>query len=296
MYLSTLIATSRPAFLILTFACLSVPFAFAYHEQQAINPFLASLIAIGALCAHIAVNMLNEYLDFTSGLDATTDKTPFSGGSGGLVAEPQAKHSVLIGAIIALIICCSIGFYISLIVGLPLLVIGLLGVSIVLTYTPVLNRFPVLCLLAPGAGFGLLLINGSYFILTQTFNPNVLLVSLIVFFQVNNLLLLNQFPDIEADKAHGRRHWAIHYGRASAARIYTGMALFSAGILAISLGLGYISLLNLIVFIPIGLSLHIGWFLMRLASHTPTKVLLPNVRNNVIITLITPCLIALGVL
>jgi 1,4-dihydroxy-2-naphthoate octaprenyltransferase len=296
MYLSTLIATSRPAFLVLTFACLSVPFAFVYHEQQTINPFLASLIAIGALCAHIAVNMLNEYLDFTSGLDATTDKTPFSGGSGGLVAEPQAKHSVLIGAIIALIICCSIGFYISLIVGLPLLVIGLLGVSIVLTYTPVLNRFPVLCLLAPGAGFGLLLINGSYFILTQTFNPNVLLVSLIVFFQVNNLLLLNQFPDIEADKAHGRRHWAIHYGRASAARIYTGMALFSAGILAISLGLGYISLLNLIVFIPIGLSLHIGWFLMRLASHTPTKVLLPNVRNNVIITLITPCLIALGVL
>jgi 1,4-dihydroxy-2-naphthoate octaprenyltransferase len=296
MYLSTLITTSRPAFLVLTFACLSVPFAFVYHEQQTINPFLASLIAIGALCAHIAVNMLNEYLDFTSGLDATTDKTPFSGGSGGLVAEPQAKHSVLIGAIIALIICCSIGFYISLIVGLPLLVIGLLGVSIVLTYTPVLNRFPVLCLLAPGAGFGLLLINGSYFILTQTFNPNVLLVSLIVFFQVNNLLLLNQFPDIEADKAHGRRHWAIHYGRASAARIYTGMALFSAGILAISLGLGYISLLNLIVFIPIGLSLHIGWFLMRLASHTPTKVLLPNVRNNVIITLITPCLIALGVL
>ena len=296
MHLSTLIATSRPAFLVLTFACLSVPFAFVYHEQQTINPFLGSLIVIGALCAHIAVNMLNEYLDFTSGLDATTDKTPFSGGSGGLVTQPQAKHSVLIGAIIALIVCCSIGFYISLIVGIPILVIGLLGISIVLTYTPILNHFPVLCLLAPGAGFGLLLINGSYFVFTQTFNPNLLLVSLIVFFQVNNLLLLNQFPDIEADKAHGRRHWAIHYGRASAARIYTGMALFSAGILAISLGLGHISLFNLIVFIPIGLSLHIGWFLMRMAARTPTQAILPNLRNNVIITLITPCLIALGVL
>jgi 1,4-dihydroxy-2-naphthoate octaprenyltransferase len=296
MHLSTLIATSRPAFLVLTFACLSVPFAFAYHEQQTINPFLASLIAIGALCAHIAVNMLNEYLDFKSALDTKTDKTPFSGGSGGLIAQPHAKQSVLVGAIIALIVCCIIGVYISLIVGLPLLVIGLLGISIVLTYTPILNRFPVLCLLAPGAGFGLLLINGSYFILTQTFNPNVLMVSFIVFFQVNNLLLLNQFPDIEADKAHGRRHWAIHYGRASAARIYTGMALFSAGTLAISLGLGYISLLNLIVFIPIGLSLHIGWFLIRMASHASNQELLPNLRNNVLVTLLTPCLIALGVL
>ena len=74
------------------------------------------------------------------------------------------------------------------------------------------------------------------------------------------------------------------------------MALFSAGTLAISLGLGYLSLLNLIVFIPIGLSLHIGWFLMRMASHASNQELLPNLRNNVLITLLTPCLIALGVL
>ena len=51
-------------------------------------PLLPLILALaGGLLAHISVNALNEYLDFTSGLDLTTLRTPFSGGSGTLPAN-----------------------------------------------------------------------------------------------------------------------------------------------------------------------------------------------------------------
>ncbi len=50
--------------------------------------------------------------------------------------------------------------------------------------------------------------------------------SLVPFFLVSNLLLLNQFPDIEADRAGGRKNFLIVHGIRAGAIIYT---LFIAG-------------------------------------------------------------------
>ncbi len=49
-----------------------------------------ALVLLGALAAHGAVNALNEYADYRSGLDLRTARTPFSGGSGTLVDHPQS--------------------------------------------------------------------------------------------------------------------------------------------------------------------------------------------------------------
>ncbi len=40
------------------------------------------------------------------------------------------------------------------------------------------------------------------------------------FFLVSNLLLLNQFPDLEADRSAGRRHLPIVLGRPSSSQVF----------------------------------------------------------------------------
>ncbi len=116
---------------------------------------------MGAMSAHISVNMLNEYHDFKSGLDFKTKKTPFCGGSGALPNNPEIANLVLLFGLLALFITLAIGIYFITIIGTTILPIGLLGFVIIVTYTQWLNRMPLLCLIAPGLGFGLLMFVGS---------------------------------------------------------------------------------------------------------------------------------------
>ena len=71
-----------PACLLLGLACVQWT-----HGQLALRE--AALVLFGALAAHVSVNAFNEYLDFRSGLDALTERTPFSGGSGVLPTHPE---------------------------------------------------------------------------------------------------------------------------------------------------------------------------------------------------------------
>ena len=71
----------RIPFLILTPVSIFLGFSTSVLESVEVQSFDLSLVLICALFAHISVNMLNEYYDCRSGLDAKTTKTPFSGGS-----------------------------------------------------------------------------------------------------------------------------------------------------------------------------------------------------------------------
>jgi 1,4-dihydroxy-2-naphthoate octaprenyltransferase len=209
----TIVKTMRPAFLLLTPACVSLGIAAAlFYPPQTLNAANALLILIGALCAHIGVNVLNEYFDFISGLDLHTLKTPFSGGSGALPANPRMATATLLVGAVCVIATMLIGIYLIALRGFAVAPIGILGIVLIVSYTPLINRVPWLCLIAPGLGFGPLMIIGTYLILNGECSLRIVLLSLIVFCLVNNLLLLNQYPDIEADRRGGRRHLPIAYG------------------------------------------------------------------------------------
>ena len=67
----------RASFLILAPACVLLGVATAYASDLSFPVLSIVLAFLGAVAAHIAVNSLNEYHDYKSGLDATTDRTPF---------------------------------------------------------------------------------------------------------------------------------------------------------------------------------------------------------------------------
>ena len=67
-----LLRTMRPSFLVLTPVCVFLGLSTSLAAQSSINYFMAALVLMGALAAHVSVNTLNEYHDFKSGLDLKT--------------------------------------------------------------------------------------------------------------------------------------------------------------------------------------------------------------------------------
>ena len=83
-----ILAATRPSFLMLAPVTVLLGLGSAVQSGASIAWQQLAAALLGALAAHVAVNTLNEYQDFHSGLDRVTERTPFSGGSGALPAQP----------------------------------------------------------------------------------------------------------------------------------------------------------------------------------------------------------------
>ena len=289
-----IISTMRPRFLILAIACVFLGTAAAIWTVGAVNPWHVILAFIGGLAAHGCVNAINDYSDIRSGLDFRTNRTPFSGGSGTFVEEPTKIHLALWTTIGTALVTTAIGIYFTLVVGWPILLIGVIGMIVILTYTKWLNKQPFLCLLSPGLGFGTLMVLGTFYVLTGRITWAAVLASFIPFFLVSNLLLLNQFPDVEADTTVGRRHYPILIGRKSSAVIY--VTFLAATYVAIILGvaLKIIPAWTLLGLLSAVLALPTARNVLRNTEDIPALV--PSMIQNVLLNLVTPLLMGIGFL
>jgi len=289
-----LLGPMRVAFLVLPPVCVLLGTGTAALTNGPINAVHLVLIFIGALAAHISVNALNEYFDFKSGLDLRTMRTPFSGGSGTLPANPSMARTALNTGLIALAITSLIGLYFSFVRGWALLPLGLLGLVVIVAYTPWLTRYPLLCLIAPGLGFGPLMVMGTDFALTGSYSWTAFFASLVPFFLVSDLLLLNQFPDVEADRSAGRRHLLIVAGNKRSSVVYAAFLLLAYLSIAIGVGLGYLPVLGLLGLLPLVIAVPTAVGAVRYAEKM--EKLMPYLGLNVLLNVITPLLLAIGLL
>lgn len=289
----TLAGTMRLPFLLLTPACVLLGIAATVWAGHVVDPGRAALVMLGALAAHASVNMFNEWHDFRSGLDATTQRTPFSGGSGALPAHPAALQATLLAATLALAVSAGIGIWLLMQPGgTALLPIGLAGIVLVLAYTPWITRHPLLCLLAPGLGFGPLMVGGTQVALSGQHQLSTYAAALVPWALVSGLLLLNQFPDVEADRAVGRRHLPMTLGRPRAARVF--MALLAVAQLSALLGVAtrLFPPQALLALLTLPLAFAVGRGALQHAQDT--AALLPTMGRNVALTLLMPLLLTLG--
>ena len=292
--LKYLFGPMRLPFVILTPVCVLLGLSVAVWISAPVNVLQVILTFIGGISAHISVNAFNEYFDFKSGLDARTSRTPFSGGSGTLQQKPELANQALGTAITAFIITGLIGIFFLFVHGLMLLPLGLLGLFLLIAYTPWFARSPLLCLIAPGLGFGTLMVMGTAFVLTGYYSLPAFVTSLIPFFLVNNLLLLNQFPDVEADRSIGRRHYPIVIGRRASSLIFGTFLLLTYLTILLGVGLKYLPPLSLIGLLT--LILAIPTFIGVYRHAEDVKQLIPYMGRSVIVILLTPLLVSIGLL
>ena len=293
MPLKSMLLSFRLPFLVLTPVCVFLGLSTALASQIPFNNLTVVLVLLGAIAAHISVNTLNEYHDFNSGLDLNTRRTPFSGGSGALPDNPDAVTAVLVAGLLSLLVTIVIGIYLVTQTGISILPLGIAGIALIASYTQWINRAPWLCLVAPGLGFGTLMVIGTHLVVTGHYSGPVWQLSLVPFFLINNLLLLNQYPDIQADARAGRRTFPIVFGVTASNAVY---ALFMAAayttVAVLSLA-GTIPAAAILALLPLPLSLYALRGAVRHGSNIGEH---PRyMAANVAAAILTPLILATGI-
>ncbi len=264
------------------------------------NYFHAILLVIGVVLAHISVNLFNEYSDYFTKIDFTTNRTPFSGGSGMMVAGKSQPQQVLAVSLITLILAFGIGIYFSFVAHWTIIIFAIIGAFSIVFYTNFLARF-MLGELFAGLALGTLVVLGTY--LSMTADPygsitklmpaEVLWLSIPPGILTALLLFINQFPDMEADLAGGRKHLVIRLGKKRSAWVYcAGMIITFAIILILPLT-GLSSYWIYLALFPIPLAVKASVTAIRYGENY--NKMIPALGSNVITVLGTDLLIAVAI-
>ncbi len=246
----------------------------------AFDPLNTLAALIGLVALHAAVNALNEASDMRRGIDLATQRTPFSGGSGTLPSGAipvRAAVAVGLGGALVGLLC---GLWLITRRGPVLIPYMVAGAVLVLAYTDLLARIGV-GVVAAGLGLGALPVAGTALVQGGGVGPAAWVVAIPAFFMTFNLLLLNEFPDEEADRAGGRRNLVLLLGRRRAAIVYAAAALGTplailAGVLA-----GALPIPALLGLLPsLLLALPLRWALTDPDGPVPIPALAANVQWN----------------
>lgn len=250
----------------------------------------ALLAFFGLLLAHISVDVLNEYCDYKSGIDLNTERTPFSGGSGALPSGLVSPRQALWLGLGSLLVAALIGIYFTITRGWLLLPLLLVAAACILLYTPFILklRWPEW---APGLGMGTLPVLGACFVQTTAYSLPLVIAAIPSGILVHNLLLLNEFPDTEADTKAGRKTTPITMGKAKAGVFYSVMTVVV-----------YLWIIGAVVAQVMPLFCLIALLTLPLAVkaiHGALKYydagkLMAAMRNNVMVVLLTQLLLGIG--
>jgi 1,4-dihydroxy-2-naphthoate octaprenyltransferase len=294
MKLKGILTVIRIPFLILALILGILGAAVAWYESRrfgsTFNMGYAVLATFGLLVAHAAVNIFNEYFDARSGLDYKTIRTPFSGGSGATPNGLMTIQQDLWLGIICFVFLIPIGVFFILKTGWMLLPLLVLAMLLIVLYTPLILKigYPEW---SPGLGLGILPVLGAYFVHTGEYTLTAFIASMPSFFLVHNLLLLNEFPDVEADITVNRRTLPIVAGKKRAAYLFSLFTLLVYVWIVWAVLCHYMPVFTLLslLTLPIAIQVIKGSF-----RYDDRDLFLPVMMKNVLLVLLTQALVAAG--
>ena len=299
------LAQIRANFLVLAVFLVGIGLAITWKFLPSVNgdfnTFHAVLIMTGVVLAHISVNLFNEYSDFSTKIDFNTVRSPFSGGSGMLVTGKTHPRSVLFAAVASLAVAFGIGVYFSIVSHWSILIFTVSGALTIVLYTPLLSRL-MLGELFSGLTLGTFVVIGTFIAMTATpgmslagiLTSDLILISIPPGILTSLLLLINEFPDVEADRKGGRKHLVIRFGRQKAAYIYAFGVFLTFGIIIFLPFLGMTSKWIYLALIPLPLALNASFLAIR--HNDDSSKIVAAMGNNVMTVLATDLLIAVAIL
>ena len=289
MKLKVWFAETRPQFLLLSVVLAFLANAVAWNDGY-FHLGHALLAFLGLLLCHIGVNVLNDYFDYRSGIDLKTRRTPFSGGSGILPAARMTPRQVFWLGMGSFLLAVPIGVYFVIVTGWALLPLLIAGALCTLLYTPLLTRmgWPEW---APGAGMGALPVLGTYFIQTAAYTFPAVIAAIPSGILVHNLLLLNEFPDIPADREAGRRTLPITIGKQGAWLIYSALTVVVYIWIVGWVIAGEMPVFSLIALLTLPFAIKA---IRGGRNYDDMSQLVPAMANNIMVVLLTQLLLGVG--
>jgi 1,4-dihydroxy-2-naphthoate octaprenyltransferase len=250
----------------------------------------------GALLIHVGANLANEYGDHVTGNDAANlTPTPVSGGSRVIQEGLIAPRAILGASLASLALGASFGLYLnSLVQGNTVLALGVTGIFLGYFYSgaPLRLGYRGLGELAVAVGFGPLMVVGSYYVQVETLSSDAFLISAPVGILIALVLLINGFPDRDADRAVGKRTLVVILGKRRAVTLYHTLLVVAYASVAVPAALGALPPSTLVVL----LSLPLAWRAYTVSKDSYERVdeLLPASAATIGLHSLFGLLLALG--
>ena len=190
--------------------------AFVYGQ---FNWLYLALALIGTVLAHAGANAAADYFDFKKGVDLSR---ALSSHLGALARERVEPEMILLAAFTCFLITAIIGLVLVYLVGWVLLLFGLAGLLGAFFYTgrPVSYKYRAMGELMLGILMGPVIVMGSYFLDTQSWNWVVFLISIALAMLVSSVSLANNLRDLPDDKAAGIRTFPMMLGVSKTKYLY----------------------------------------------------------------------------
>lgn len=208
--LQSWILASRPRTLPAALVPVMVGSALAIYQ----GIFYPAYSIIALLCSaliQIGTNFTNDLYDHLKGADTKERKGPQRVLASGLISVKEMQ----IGIFAVFFTAFILGLFLVYSVGLTILWIGIFSIVAGLAYTA--GPFP---LAYNGLGdlfvfifFGIVGTVGTYYLHSQQFTSLAFLISLPVGGLITNILIVNNYRDIEEDKKAGKNTLAVLLGR-----------------------------------------------------------------------------------
>jgi 1,4-dihydroxy-2-naphthoate octaprenyltransferase len=181
-----------------------------------VGAFVAALV--GSVFIQIGTNLANDYSDAKRGADTADRLGPVRVTSSGLVAPRR----VLVATWVAFGVAVAAGIYLATVAGVVILIVGAASIAAGVLYTggPRPYGYEGLGELFVFLFFGLVAVNGSYYVQLEHLDWLPFGLSLGVGFLATAILVVNNVRDLETDRRAGKRTLAVRIGRDRTRRLY----------------------------------------------------------------------------
>jgi 1,4-dihydroxy-2-naphthoate octaprenyltransferase len=191
-----------------------------------------------------------EYFDYeTDILSAEMGRNRFSGGSQVLQTGIIPRKHALIATFISVVLAVGTGallqfYYRTGYLTLPLEILGITG-GLFYSTRPIKWAYRGIGEIWIAFCYGWLTIASSYYIQTGDFPALVHWTALPIAFSIFNVILINEFPDYEADRETGKKNLVVRFGKAKMSKFYVlaSIAIWLSYLLLANFGIPASSLL-----------------------------------------------------
>jgi 1,4-dihydroxy-2-naphthoate octaprenyltransferase len=183
--------------------------------------FAAALV--GSIFIQIGTNLANDYSDAKRGADTEDRLGPVRVTSAGLVAPRRVLHATWLAFAVAV----ATGVYLATVAGWVILAVGAASIAAGVLYTggPRPYGYAGLGELFVFLFFGLVAVNGSYYVQLEELDWLPFCLSIAIGFLSTAILVVNNVRDIDTDRRAGKRTLAVRLGRERARRLYLALVL-----------------------------------------------------------------------
>lgn len=277
------IEAARPRTLLVSISPVLAASAYAWHDGVfKTGPAVVCLLF--ALLAQIASNFANDYYDHKKGADAPDRDGPRRA----VAAGDIAPRTMLKATLFTLFLACALGCTLIYYAGWWLILPGVLIAVFALAYSagPYPLSYHGLGDFAVFVFFGLAAVNLTYYVQAHHFDTQVFLASIAIGLLAVNVLLVNNYRDVNPDRAAGKHTTVVLFGTRFGRYFYLVNGLV-APVLTLPVWLKPGLLMGL--FIPLlFILLHLSTWraLCRLTGKALNAVLGNTARNLFIFTLL----------